>query len=1614
MEGPPRANAAQLAARKIKEKPKAKRSGSGRLDHSTPQWAAQSPQPGEGLFGGSVQSSGTFNFSGPALAPSFPPSFGNGGGVFGGGSNGGFGGINNGQPPNALEQESDRPVDDRPSKKLFGNSTPSTQNTTFQMPNTFGQSSSTSTGLFGSSNPSQGGSNMLLGGAPPSPTTSFGTAAPAQTQPNNTFSFGTPASKLPLSPSINFGSDSTADKPASNPFSFGRPPSQPPQSPAPATSIFNQGPTNSETKPPSSPFSFGQSSETPSSSGINFGSTPAAESPTKDFFGQLSKTPSSSGINFGATPAAKSPIKDFFGNPQRQSSAQPTSLFGTSDTAESPVKDFFGNPSSGLNTTDSPKPQTSNLFGSTQSAAPPVNGLFGNKPQSSTNGTSNPFAQNQQPVQSLINLFGSSSQALTASSTFGEQKSQPTSSILDGSMPKQPSSNFFGGLKPQDEQVNNFFTSPSKPAASTKDLFESPNKPSDQPAVQFNANGAEKDRQVSPEKPSTPTSDLFANLNKPLGQSATEPKINGAGNTAGSAPAKPVASVNGLFGTPNKPFNQPEVRPAFSEQNQVTKSPERSSTQGQSTQQIDWAKVDWEQFRGVTMESHKKLQPKLRVFAQDVPFVSARPASRSFYTGADFAKFKEPQSDLPYTPEVVSLIDLTSKAEVEQNFRAYELLSPAIPEKAPSMTNEEGGLVHDINGELGDYPKLFPGLYFAKTFPLEYMASLVPEHFSPELRVEFYVAYRMKILNNELRKYFDTVSVTTNVIPAITYYQVQRKQILRRGTAEYTMELRRLGVEPQLTQANGKGKAQRVADDENLENEPPSKRTKQVGLPNAVQQSNEQSASASPRPAQVANSQPYLNGNMATTSSTPLFQPSVPYPSATASPSKGKRKGDDLDQDMPQPKRNSPLKQANMQSLNGDGGGSSTSQKFLDILGSPSKSNSTAKPSPERNIIGSPAKPAEDAPRINPFGNLPVPASPTATKTASVSPGNLFAPKTPSSLTKSSPNPAAVSAAPPNPFVPKPSSGNSNLTSSNPIAAFSFTLGATGQNAPATKPPTFGSVNFAAQFAEKAAKDKEDHEEKLLQKAIDADYDSDDDNKEEFIANFRKKRAAEVKKAEEEAKSSRGGFVPVPGKGSAFGGSAPMFNANTSSGKSPTKATADSQPPAPTFGQKPPQNSSTGFFSPSPMNGSRASTPGAISSPGSVLDGHVPGKIVNFGNNFFSNLTSDAGSGKDDDADEEDADEDDGGESDSENKDPNYQPGEESNSGPGTPASETGAGIASAKKSTNTLNFGQSKLGGTFGAASYSGSSTPGKSLSERPPLPTGKGGLFDRVSLPDASNSPSEEKENAQPNAASPLPNSKSLSSFNKSMDSAADYTWNEDSPIKFGATTPNGDAKSDAPTLSVTAATPTKSSSTFGSSLFGNTKDSKAPQSNFFGSTTNSKPSVGFGFGTSSTGSSLFPSAAVSASTSRATSPGATTDGDSGVEGDPDAERHEQLDLTSGGPGEEDEEVLHEVRAKAVKFVTKDGQSAWETKGLGPLRVLKNKDIKATRMLLRGDPSGKIVLNKGLLPNIKYEATGKTVKVMALGEKGEGLETWVMQVKTQEFAEALAEVLEANKPSS
>ncbi len=96
-----------------------------------------------------------------------------------------------------------------------------------------------------------------------------------------------------------------------------------------------------------------------------------------------------------------------------------------------------------------------------------------------------------------------------------------------------------------------------------------------------------------------------------------------------------------------------------------------------------------------------------------------------------------------------------------------------------------------------------------------------------------------------------------------------------------------------------------------------------------------------------------------------------------------------------------------------------------------------------------------------------------------------------------------------------------------------------------------------------------------------------------------------------------------------------------------------------------------------------------------------------------------------------------------------------------------------------------------------------------------------------------------------------------------------------------------------------------------------------------------------------------------------------------------------------------------------SKDKKSPWKTMGVGPLRVLKHKTTGSVRLLLRAEPRGHVALNKTLLANFHYkpEKGGKYVKITTAKDSMDGLETWMLQVKTKEAALALAEVLEANK---
>ncbi|KAK2035875.1 RanBP1 domain-containing protein [Colletotrichum somersetense] len=223
----------------------------------------------------------------------------------------------------------------------------------------------------------------------------------------------------------------------------------------------------------------------------------------------------------------------------------------------------------------------------------------------------------------------------------------------------------------------------------------------------------------------------------------------------------------------------------------------------------------------------------------------------------------------------------------------------------------------------------------------------------------------------------------------------------------------------------------------------------------------------------------------------------------------------------------------------------------------------------------------------------------------------------------------------------------------------------------------------------------------------------------------------------------------------------------------------------------------------------------------------------------------------------------------------------------------------------------------------------------------------------------------------------------------------------------------------------------------LFG--ASTSTPTSNLFGSKPTQPASGMFGnlqppTGASTTGTNSpfnFGGASSLATTPATGTPEPAAEADKAAGGgdDDDAEGkpHEQLKLTEGGPGEEDELVVHDVRAKIMKYIPpgseedKDSgddqpknKSPWSTKGLGPLRLLKHKNTGAVRMLLRAEPRGHVVLNRSVLPSETYKADKKYLKITTSNEAGNGLETWMVQVKTEDLAKSLAAALETHKSAN
>lgn len=233
------------------------------------------------------------------------------------------------------------------------------------------------------------------------------------------------------------------------------------------------------------------------------------------------------------------------------------------------------------------------------------------------------------------------------------------------------------------------------------------------------------------------------------------------------------------------------------------------------------------------------------------------------------------------------------------------------------------------------------------------------------------------------------------------------------------------------------------------------------------------------------------------------------------------------------------------------------------------------------------------------------------------------------------------------------------------------------------------------------------------------------------------------------------------------------------------------------------------------------------------------------------------------------------------------------------------------------------------------------------------------------------------------------------------SDNTWKLNSPIKFASDS--------------TTAAPASAEKSDSEKPAGSASGSANPFSTLFGASSagaksgsnGAQGTPGFSFGgPSQTGSSfLAPSAVTSETPSRASTPGMTSD--TGAEsGDGDAaESLPQVDLSRSGAGEEDEDVVVEVRARGLKMVN----SAWASQGVGSVRILKNRTTSRSRVLLRAQPSGNVVLNARLMKEIKYSVNGTNVQFIVPQPEGAAA-MWAIRCKKEDVSK-LATAMEENK---
>ncbi|KAF7563188.1 hypothetical protein G7046_g896 [Stylonectria norvegica] len=351
---------------------------------------------------------------------------------------------------------------------------------------------------------------------------------------------------------------------------------------------------------------------------------------------------------------------------------------------------------------------------------------------------------------------------------------------------------------------------------------------------------------------------------------------------------------------------------------------------------------------------------------------------------------------------------------------------------------------------------------------------------------------------------------------------------------------------------------------------------------------------------------------------------------------------------------------------------------------------------------------------------------------------------------------------------------------------------------------------------------------------------------------------------------------------------------------------------------------------------------------------------------------------------------------------------------------------------SNTQSTNSSSVFGKPSAATANGTSSANSSFGATPAANTGSQFSFGGASAGSSFNNPFS-STNGGDSGSAPAPSSSGMFNFGATAAPAA----TGGSPFQFGG----GNASTAAPSFGSTAAPSfgSNQASTSFTSTFGNASNNNGTPGLNFTAASPQPPQAGTVFGSGQPApafANLLPPAGGASTTgtnspfslggsSLATTPAGGTPEPSGQAGGAvggeieEGEKHEQINLTEGV--EADEDVLHDVRAKVLKFVpagekedSEDkakSKSPWSTQGIGPLRLLKHKETSLVRLLLRAEPRGHVAMNRAVLADMSYKADGKYVKMTTSNEKGNGLETWMVQVKTKELAAQLAEALEKHK---